>query len=162
MLVWRSLLDPQHELHPHRTGETACKLGAWVDLIGLAQYEDSGGLRRGDIAVSIRGLAQRWHWSRSKVQRFLAELEDQGMVERRGTRAGRKTGQLTISNYDRYQDPRDRMRDTSGSLPYKDERKNNACARTREGARRDPPPMRPAPPDAQNLAEQLLKRKIEA
>lgn len=112
--VYRSMLDPFHDLHPHSTGSKACDAFAWIDLVGLAFWKDHGGIRRGQLRASQRFLCTRWNWSRSRVQRFLARLEDQGMIIRAG-KASREPDRITICNYDTYQDVRSTNRTTDGS-----------------------------------------------
>ena len=54
------------------------------------------------ILRSIRSLAKKWSWSRSKVERFLKLLENRDMIETAGEHC---VTRITISNYARY-DPR--------------------------------------------------------
>lgn len=68
-------------------------------------------LERGEMSFSVRFLADAWGWSKSRVDRFIAELRAEGMIETRskiGTSAGHTAGQgqsiLTICNYAKYQD----------------------------------------------------------
>lgn len=68
-------------------------------------------LERGEMSFSVRFLAGAWGWSKSRVDRFIAELRAEGMIETRskiGTTAGHSAGQgqsiLTICNYAKYQD----------------------------------------------------------
>lgn len=104
-LISRKLNDPLHELHPHTRGEPACAAFAWIDLIGLARWKETGGCPRGSVPASERFLATRWNWHRSRVTRFLAELEAEGRISRE-PQAGRKQGHITICNYDTYQEQR--------------------------------------------------------
>lgn len=82
---------------------------AWVDLLLLANHQDGyirvAGerikIKRGQVGWSKKSLAERWRWSRGKVQRFLGELskmehqiEQQILVH---------TTVITIINYDKYQ-----------------------------------------------------------
>lgn len=64
-------------------------------------------LERGELSYSVRYLADAWGWSKSRVDRFLAELRKEGMIAPGGTVAGRSAGQqqsiITICNYDKYQ-----------------------------------------------------------
>lgn len=61
---------------------------AWVDMVGLAQYQDGHirvrgiriNLTRGQLGYSIEALAIRWKWSRGKVKRYLQELEKYGDI----------------------------------------------------------------------------------
>lgn len=85
---------------------------AWLWLIERAAFKpvrervgstivDVG---RGQIAASVRYLAVRFKWSKSRVERFLKTLENQDMIE-----TASETGctVITICNYDVYQSPRD-------------------------------------------------------
>lgn len=71
--------DPDHEL----ADEPACRRWAWLDLCNLTQHRpvtrmiDYKPVRveRGQFIASERFLAERWGWSRGKVQRFLTYLE---------------------------------------------------------------------------------------
>jgi hypothetical protein len=96
--------------HPFWAEErTFSKSEAWLDLIQAARFEESeaaaliGGKmvrwNRGQLPASLRYLAERWKWSKNKVDDFLGLLEDEGMVERHGL-----AGQTIISlcNYDEY------------------------------------------------------------
>ena len=61
---------------------------ALVDLYMLAAYvERSFNIRgnkvvvkRGQVAVAEQKLAERWHWSRNTVHKFLTELHESGKV----------------------------------------------------------------------------------
>ena len=82
---------------------------AWIDLLLLANHEDKKTLfdgkaivvNRGQRITSIRILAERWHWSRTKVTSFLDLLESENMIVRN---SDKKKTLLTIVNYDVYQD----------------------------------------------------------
>lgn len=59
---------------------------AFLDLNLIAAYKTSSGVKRGDITISIRKMADRWGWSRGKVERFLHKLAKNGyIVEKRAT-----------------------------------------------------------------------------
>lgn len=90
---------------------------AWVDLVGLARFQDGfmriNGVRinlaRGELGYSEVSLAKRWNWSRGKVRRFLDELEtDQRIVQRKTN----VTTVISIVNYELYQSP-----DTADETP---------------------------------------------
>lgn len=120
---------------------------AWVDLIGLANYEDGKTpyqgkvitCKRGTIYRSISYLAERWGWSRDKTRSFLKLLESDGMVTIKAT-----THQTTITlvNYGKFQDkpttdsPTNRQQ--TDSKPDKERRriKNNKNSTPRKGAER--------------------------
>jgi len=82
---------------------------AWVDMILLANHKPGlirkRGVRvdvkRGQVGVSIKGLADRWGWSRGKVRRFILELEMEHQIEHQNSNV---TTLITIINYDKYQD----------------------------------------------------------
>lgn len=68
-------------------------------------------LQRGELSFSQRFLAEKWGWSKSRVDRFIAELRDQSMIETRskiGATEGHNAGQgqciISICNYAQYQD----------------------------------------------------------
>lgn len=91
--VPRDVLNRQHPLHPSARDEPACRLAAWVDLLGMVGWRPRAGLEAGETRASVRFLAARWGWSKSTASRFLQELEAAGAIEReenpvpsRGTR----------------------------------------------------------------------------
>ena len=81
---------------------------AWVDLLMLASYEDKifwkRGIevqqKRGMVGISEIGLADRWHWSRGKVRRFLKWLENEQQIVQQKSKV---TTLIIIKNYDEYQ-----------------------------------------------------------
>lgn len=84
------------------------KARAWIDLIMLANWEDKKMpykdkivvCKRGDVNLSLLFLANRWHWSRPKVTRFIKILESDGMIT---TDITRNRTTITIVNYDKFQ-----------------------------------------------------------
>src|SRR3546814_6958127 len=67
-------------------------------------------LARGELCFAQRFLAEKWGWSKSRVDRFLKALAEEGMIETRskiGATANHAAGQgqsiITICNYDKYQ-----------------------------------------------------------
>ena len=85
---------------------------AWIDLILLANHEDKHivfngkpiTVCAGQRLTSLRILAERWHWSRDRVRRYLDLLENEGMITRESDNT--KT-LLTLINYSIYQTTRD-------------------------------------------------------
>lgn len=84
---------------------------AWIDLILLAQHQDStftdrrGNLidgKRGCVYRSERFLAERWGWSRKKLANYLLRLEQDNMIEVDKKRASERTT-IFIVNYDTFQ-----------------------------------------------------------
>lgn len=92
---------------------------AWVWLIEQAAWKarpvrikgQTVQIERGELSLSQRFMADAWGWSKSRVDRFLAELRREGMIETRskiGATAGHHAGQgqciISICNYAKYQD----------------------------------------------------------
>src|SRR5689334_10600758 len=81
---------------------------AWMWLIGEAAWKPRGrrigavnvSLERGQLAASVRFLADRWRWSKSAVARFLGRLKNRDMIE---TASGTGISIITICKYDEYQ-----------------------------------------------------------
>ena len=84
-------------------------LGAWYDLIGLAEWQEGVKVkrgtmfdtRRGVVYLSINELAERWGWTWRTVKRFISMLEKDGMVkniEQNGEQ------NVFLNNYAKYQD----------------------------------------------------------
>lgn len=81
---------------------------AWVDLLLLANHEYGYfykrgvkiEIQRGQVGMSELGLSERWKWSRSKVRKFLKELEKEQQIEQQKSNV---TQVVTIINYDLYQ-----------------------------------------------------------
>ena len=107
---------------------------AWIDLIGLANYEDSKTPYKGEVITCKRGtvnrsisyLARRWGWSREKTRTFLALLASDNMVELKAT-TNRTT--ITLINYGKYQldhtTNQATNRQRTDSEPYKERKRIN-------------------------------------
>jgi hypothetical protein len=95
---------------------------AWLWLISNAAWKAAGTRRRhgvvhverGQLAASVRDLAERWEWPQTNVVRFLAELDAEGMIDcgsafgtRNGTDSGTKKSHrvslITVCNYNKFQ-----------------------------------------------------------
>ena len=57
-------------------------------------------LERGQLAASIRFMAEAWNWQKSTVDRFLKRLENRDMI---GTASGTGLTIVTIRKYNEYQ-----------------------------------------------------------
>lgn len=94
---------------------------AWIWLIEQAAWKKQrirldgrpAILGRGEVAHSLRFMAEAWQWHHLRVRRFLLRLASEGMIEiakencaKNETPSYRKTQRLTICNYDKYQSPR--------------------------------------------------------
>lgn len=109
---------------------------AWIDLIGLANFEDSktpykGKIitcKRGTVYRSISYLANRWGWSRDRARRFLKLLEDDEMIRLNATT---NNTTITLVNYDFFQGStttdkatnRQRVSQRADSEQYKERRR---------------------------------------
>lgn len=94
---------------------------AWQWLVGNAAWKDEGtrvgngtvALKRGQMATTVRGLADLWDWPKSNVEYFLIRLEEAGMIgiEKVRTKIQTKNGAkssvaatvITVCNYDKFQ-----------------------------------------------------------
>lgn len=146
----RRLLD-----NPIWTCEPFTRGQAWVDLLFLANYEFSFFYKRGvkievqigQVARSEVELADRWMWSRTKVRKFLKDLEKEQQVIQHKNNV---TQILTIVNYEKYQNkeqqtvqqknsrktPKEQQKNTlkeyKEDKQIKEEYKNNMCAEKSE------------------------------
>ena len=130
--------------------EPFTKAQAWLDLIGLASYKKSKirikngetvDIERGECAWSVIKLAQRWQWSRGKVNRFLTYLKNEKMIQQK---ICSNLTIINILNYEFYQDSTTNgtTNSTTNGTHYKKEKKekninlslsiNSACANERE------------------------------
>lgn len=76
-------------------------------------------LERGQLAASVRFLAEAWQWEKSTVDRFLQRLKKRDMI---GTESGTGINVITVCNYNEYQTaaddsgtPKKQKRDSSGT-----------------------------------------------
>lgn len=82
---------------------------AWVDLIMLANYkygyfylrDHKIEVQRGQVGWSQLKLAERWKWSRTKVRKFLNDLEKEQQVKQQ---LSHSASLITIINYEYYQE----------------------------------------------------------
>lgn len=59
-------------------------------------------VERGQLAASLRYMAEKWQWLEPRVRRFLGRLEKEGMI---GCVADAGVNVVTVCNYDEYQAP---------------------------------------------------------
>lgn len=93
---------------PLYLSEPFTRMQAWIDLLLLANHKEGffyvrGNkvvVGRGQIGTSSRTLANRWQWSRGKVERFLQDLEESGQIKPQKTNV---ITLISICNYDEYQ-----------------------------------------------------------
>lgn len=79
-------------------------------------------LDRGQLCFAQRFLAEKWQWSKSRVDRFLKRLTSENMIStcsKIGATAGHPAGQgqsvITICNYEKYQSPQTLERGNDGN-----------------------------------------------
>lgn len=114
--LYRDIRD--HEIWQEKPFDRA---RAWIDLIMMVNHEDKKILfdgepvpvYRGSVITSARKLADRWGWSRGKVERFLSMLESEIMIRQDRTR---KRAMISIVNYDVYQTSQTTKRATEKPL----------------------------------------------
>ena len=88
--------------------QTFTEREAFMWMIMEASYKDrekrigniTVDLGRGQLATSVRFMAEAWGWSKSAVDRFLKRLEKRDMI---GTASGTGINVITICKYDEYQ-----------------------------------------------------------
>ena len=120
---------------PLYLSEPFTRMQAWIDLLLLANHKEGlfyvrGNkvvVGRGQIGTSSRTLANRWKWSRGKVERFLQYLEESGQIKPQKTNV---ITLISICNYDEYQntepqnEPQTSHRQTTNE-PQTDPNKND-------------------------------------
>lgn len=133
--VYRSILESSLWLsEPFTRGQ------AWFDLLLLANHTEGfirvrGNkvpLTRGQVGWSVLSLSKRWKWSRSKVKRYLNELEKEAMIKQQTNSI---TSIITISNYNFYQNTiqqtnsKQTTDEQQSDTNNKDKKKNNVNKR---------------------------------
>ena len=102
--IHRSLLDNDLWL-----SESFTRGQAWIDIICLANHAASYfyvrgvkiDLQRGQLGWSEPRLADRWKWSRTKLRKFLNDLQkEQQIIQQKNN----VTQVITIINYEKYQE----------------------------------------------------------
>jgi hypothetical protein len=107
------------------TTEPFTEREAWQWLIENAAWRPASArikgvrvpIERGQLCFAQRFLAEKWQWSKSRVDRFLKRLVAENMISicsKIGATAGHPAGQgqsiITLCNYDKYQSPKDAER----------------------------------------------------
>ena len=138
--IYRRILD-----NPAFRNEAEAMCFAWMVL--RAQWRDTEvrykgrviRLRRGELAISLRDMADDWEWSKSRCERFIDRLKTGTLTE---TRTETGVTIITICNYSKYQDPEDEAgtvaeteagqdRDTTGT-----QNKKGRIEETKKGGKR--------------------------
>lgn len=92
---------------------------AWMDLILIANHEDvvkfvkgrPHKFEKGTVSRSQRKLAEDWGWSRTKVIRFLHDLEATGMIEKKTT----NYTVIKLVNWDKFQNVQTKKKTTKNT-----------------------------------------------
>ena len=92
-------------------GEPFDKAHAWIDLLLCVNHTDRQKMiageivtvRQGEMFTSDKFLANRWHWSRNRVRRFLEVIERNNMIYMKRTTNGTW---INVVNYAKYQGQR--------------------------------------------------------
>lgn len=151
----RKVFDPDHHLAPSKR-DPASRLHAWLDLCSLAMHEPRVvmgiELARGETRpLSVRFLANRWYWSKSRVARFTSDLEASTAI---GTVRGTDYGTVyRIVNYDTYAPHGDSLRDTK-----RDSERDTRG--TPAGQRETLEPLEEFSSPAQEGVSSLVERKV--
>lgn len=103
--------------HPDFPDEPFSQREAWLWLVSAAAYQEKRirgprgqvKLLRGEFCFSVRFLAEKWLWSKSRVDRFIAMLSKRDMV-RDVVRDKNKV--YSINNYNKFQIVKAPKRDT--------------------------------------------------
>lgn len=117
--------------HPSFANEPLTEREAWQWLIGEASFKARTKrvgssvvqLDRGQVAASLRFMADKWQWSEPRVRRFLKRLKTDAMIDAQ-TDAGITV--ITICNYNKYQKvslPRDAVSDAPNDAGATQERR---------------------------------------
>ena len=117
-------------IQDHWIWQDANRFKWWIDLLLRANNKDAkvlidGSLmecKRGQFITSLGKLAEEWMVSRNTVRRFLDALESDTMIVRKSTH---KLTQITICNYDSYQDARTSDDTTDGQVTIQQTDTNN-------------------------------------
>ena len=96
-------------------------IGAWNDLIQMAEPKDRKIVRygtmihaeRGNVYTSLHVLADKWHVTRRFVKHFLEMLEQDGMIS--VLLADHRGYHLKVNNYAKYQDNPNHKRTTDST-----------------------------------------------
>ena len=112
------------EDNPLYFSEPFTRIMAWIDLLILANHKGSffycRGIRvdvkSGQVGRGIETLADRWKWSRGKVERFLNHLEKDNQIVRQKNNV---TTLISIVNWCEYQEGDKANSNTNGKASSK-------------------------------------------
>lgn len=104
--MYRKIVD--NWIYPTNEKRKFTKFEAWMDILLMVNHEpkkipfgtDVITVERGQRITSVKGLAERWKWSRTKTDNFLKTLEKEHQIEQKRTS---KATFITVVNYGVYQ-----------------------------------------------------------
>lgn len=114
-LQWRKMWDNPVLKEP---GRAFSRREAWMHITNvLANGTERNGLKRGEFEASYRYLARAWNWERTKVFRFMKQLEAEKMLSRNPLSmqhlAQQEAQHFIVCNYELYNPTRNIERNTS-------------------------------------------------
>ena len=135
--AWRKLFDPDHGLAQR---EGVCKRFAWLDIVQMAAHEPmkrhGHQLRRGELIVALRFLAERWRWSKSKVERFMGRLKSETRI---GTVSETQIGTIyRVVEYEKYAVFHSNKRDTNRDANRDKEKHSKALGNIKSSSAKPP------------------------
>jgi DNA-binding MarR family transcriptional regulator len=112
------------------TSEPFSRGQAWIDLILLANHKYNYfykrgvkiELKRGQLGWSVVALSERWQWSRSKVNKFLNDLEKEQQIKQQKSNV---TQIITIIKYEEYQEKEQQSEQQKGSRKAAEEQQKD-------------------------------------
>jgi len=111
---------------------------AWIDLILLANHEPGViyvrdhriEIERGQVGWSENRLSERWGWSRTKVRKFLKDLEKEQQIRQEKSRS---YGIINIENYDYYQTEKQEKKQQKNNRKTTEKQQKNTNKNVKNG-----------------------------
>ncbi len=155
--------------NPLWTCEKFTRGQAWIDLLLLANHTDNYFylrehkiiVKRGQVGYSQLALSERWKWSRSKVKKFLNDLEKEQQVVQH---INKSTSIVTIVNYEIYQQKEQQVvqqQDNSKATARQQQDTNNNDNNDNNNNNKEdkPKPKKFIKPTVEQIAEYCIERK---
>lgn len=104
------------------------RLEAWIWIVSRearGKDDPKSGLKRGEFRVSIRQLAKAWNWNRSRVHRFLQDLQKgpDPMIKKVRQQMRHLLEHFIVCKYETYNKTWDSKRDSKRDILNKDKKK---------------------------------------
>lgn len=112
---------------------------AWVDLLLLANHEEGYiyvrdhkiDLKRGDVGWSQNRLSERWQWSRTKIRKFLNDLEKEQQIKQLKSKSYTVIRLINYNDYQQKEQQKDKrktrerqQKDTNNNVNNENNEKN--------------------------------------